>query len=379
MVLLGLRTALRKDSDYSLTQMVYEKTIKLPGEFFDAPKISTTPETFLHKLQKQMESLKPKLTRHNTSPKIFVFKDLETCSHVFLKTCRVRKSLEPAYEGPFKVTSRTDKYFSIEIKGREINVSIDRLKPAYILKEEEDIATTPGVAGDPRLATPGEDKEPSASAAPKMSRSGRTIRTPVRFRDKVECYPAYIKIIHILLTIRPIRAHNSNKWTESIPTVVLGLRTALRKDSDYSLTQMVYGKTIKLPGEFFDAPKISTTPETFLHKLQKQMESLKPKVRKSLEPAYEGPFKVTSRTDKYFSIEIKGKEINVSIDRLKPAYILKEEEDIATTPGVAGDPRLAPPGEDKEPSASAAPKMSRSGRTIRTPVRFRDKVECYPG
>ncbi|UYV73731.1 hypothetical protein LAZ67_11000573, partial [Cordylochernes scorpioides] len=188
-VLLGLRAALRKDSDYSLTQMVYGKTIKLPGEFFDAPKISTTPETFLHKLQKQMESLKPKLTRHNTSPKIFVFKDLETCSHVFLKTCRVRKSLEPAYEGPFKVTSRTDKYFSIEIKGREINVSIDRLKPAYILKEEEDIATTPGVAGDPRLAPPGEDKEPSASAAPKMSRSGRTIRTPVRFRDKVECYP----------------------------------------------------------------------------------------------------------------------------------------------------------------------------------------------
>ncbi|UYV82299.1 hypothetical protein LAZ67_21001652 [Cordylochernes scorpioides] len=190
-VLLGLRAALRKDSDYSLTQMVYGKTIKLPGEFFDAPKISTTPETFLHKLQKQIESLKPKLTRHNTSPKIFVFKDLETCSHVFLKTCRVRKSLEPAYEGPFKVTSRTDKYFSIEIKGKEINVSIDRLKPAYILKEEEDIATTPGVAGDPRLAPPGADKEPSASAAPKMSRSGRTIRTPVRFRDKVECYPGF--------------------------------------------------------------------------------------------------------------------------------------------------------------------------------------------
>ncbi|UYV61572.1 EEF1A1 [Cordylochernes scorpioides] len=150
-VLLGLRAALRKDSDYSLTQMVYGKAIKLPGEFFDAPKISTTPETFLHKLQKQMESLKPKLTRHNTSPKIFVFKDLETCSHVFLKTCRTQTSLH---------------------------------------KEEEDIATTPGVAGDPRLAPPGEDKEPSASAAPKMSRSGRRIRTPVRFRDKVECYPA---------------------------------------------------------------------------------------------------------------------------------------------------------------------------------------------
>ncbi|UYV84777.1 hypothetical protein LAZ67_X003459 [Cordylochernes scorpioides] len=66
-----------------------------------------------------------------------------------------------------------------------------------------------------------------------------------------------------------------------------------------------------------------------------------------------------------------------SIDSNQPT--LKEEEDIATTPGVAGDPRLAPPGEDKEPSASAAPKMSRSGRTIRTPVRFRDKVECYPG
>ncbi|GFW94078.1 retrovirus-related Pol polyprotein from transposon opus [Trichonephila clavipes] len=49
-----------------------------------------------------------------------------------------------------------------------------------------------------------------------------------------------------------IKAHNNIRWTESLPTVLLGLRAAIRPDISYTIAQMVYGTSIKLPGEFFD-------------------------------------------------------------------------------------------------------------------------------
>ncbi|MGR0260675.1 hypothetical protein, partial [Klebsiella pneumoniae] len=46
--------------------------------------------------------------------------------------------LEPAYEGPFKVIARSEKYFTIQLKSKDANISIDRLKPAYILASPEE-------------------------------------------------------------------------------------------------------------------------------------------------------------------------------------------------------------------------------------------------
>ncbi|GFW12967.1 retrovirus-related Pol polyprotein from transposon opus [Trichonephila clavipes] len=48
-----------------------------------------------------------------------------------------------------------------------------------------------------------------------------------------------------------IKAHNNIKWTESLPTVLLGVRAAIRPDSNHSIAQMVYGTNIKFP-EFFE-------------------------------------------------------------------------------------------------------------------------------
>ncbi|GFS50930.1 hypothetical protein TNCV_4848221 [Trichonephila clavipes] len=44
-----------------------------------------------------------------------------------------------------------------------------------------------------------------------------------------------------------IKAHNNIRWTESLPTVLLGLRVAIRPDISYTIAQMVYGTSIKLP------------------------------------------------------------------------------------------------------------------------------------
>ncbi|GFR10931.1 retrovirus-related Pol polyprotein from transposon 412 [Trichonephila clavata] len=81
-----------------------------------------------------MQCLSPPTTRHHGQQTIFVSKDLATCNHVFLRTDSLRKGLQPPYEGPYKVVDLTEKVFRILRHGKEVSVSIDRLKPAYIPK-----------------------------------------------------------------------------------------------------------------------------------------------------------------------------------------------------------------------------------------------------
>ncbi|GFW23107.1 transposon Tf2-9 polyprotein [Trichonephila clavipes] len=64
-----------------------------------------------------------------------------------------------------------------------------------------------------------------------------------------------------------IRARNSVKWTQTLPAVLLGLRSALRSDTNYTIAQMVYGQTIRLPGEYFEKPKNVLDLDTFAEEL----------------------------------------------------------------------------------------------------------------
>ncbi|GFU42307.1 vitamin D 25-hydroxylase [Trichonephila clavipes] len=58
---------------------------------------------------------------------------MHNSTHVFIRVDRVKKSLESPYEGPFPVAKRYDRYFTVKIKGKNINVSVNRLKLAYLL------------------------------------------------------------------------------------------------------------------------------------------------------------------------------------------------------------------------------------------------------
>ena len=40
------------------------------------------------------------------------------------------------YDGPYTVSNRKDKTFDLEINGKIVTVTIDRLKPAYTISEE---------------------------------------------------------------------------------------------------------------------------------------------------------------------------------------------------------------------------------------------------
>ncbi|GBO38179.1 hypothetical protein AVEN_104464-1 [Araneus ventricosus] len=164
--------------------MVYGTNLRLPGEFFMEPSSELDPETSVGKLQSYMNNLIPIKTQHPTNQKIFLHKNLKSSSHVFVRIDRVKKSLEPAYEGLFPVLTRQEKYFTVTIKGKNVNISIDRLKPAYMLKADSDNL----LDASSKNSKTSESANAQTSQAQQednkhTTRCVRKVRTPVRFQE----------------------------------------------------------------------------------------------------------------------------------------------------------------------------------------------------
>lgn len=195
-VLLGMRTALREDKKFTIAQMVYGTTIRIPGEFFEKSKIVMDRNTFVSDLQNLMNDLRPRRRSPKLNNHMFVHKDLATCTHVFVRIDRVKKPLEPFYEGPFLVDKRYDKYFTVNIKKKNVNISIDRLKPAFILDDNDDteMCTKPNVHNNIKGSIPGNKNDDKLHKAnnnkPKktvtfsknvVTKCGRNVKLPSRF------------------------------------------------------------------------------------------------------------------------------------------------------------------------------------------------------
>lgn len=196
-----------------------------------------------------------------------------------------------------------------------------------------------------------------------------------------------------------LRCHH-NKWTESLPLVLLGLRSALKDDLQCTTAELVYGSPLRLPAEFFDSPSVDVEPHDFLKELRSTMEQLKPTptsahnktstfvhpalescshvfvrhdgVKRPLQAPYNGPFAVISRSAKTFTLDIKGKHSTINVDRLKPAFLLNDDPTTLypTSPPVPPSPTNP----DQLPASSAAPHpapvVTRSGRRVRFNSRY---------
>ncbi|GFT72366.1 transposon Tf2-11 polyprotein [Trichonephila clavipes] len=151
-----------------------------------------------------------------------------------------------------------------------------------------------------------------------------------------------------------IKCHATEHWTEVLPIILLGLRASLKEDILCTPAELVFGTTIRLPGEMFDSSKPDDDVVNFVSKLKSHMQSLHPKppnhhgkrpvfihpglleathvflcrdmLRRPLQQPYDGPFKVLQRKDKVFFLDINGKRVSVSIDRCKPAFFLNTED-----------------------------------------------------
>jgi len=138
LVLMGIRSSWKEDLGATAAEMVYGQPLRLPGQFLTAQPTSASSSSaapFVQHLRAAFEDLRPSSVVRHGERKVFVFKDLSTASHVFIRSDGIKRPLEQPYSGPYLVVRRGDKCFTVNVNGRDKTVSVDRLKPAFILAE----------------------------------------------------------------------------------------------------------------------------------------------------------------------------------------------------------------------------------------------------
>lgn len=177
LVLLGMRSAWKEDIQTSAAELVYGEPLRLPGQFLSPSDDFSSDDItqYATRLRASIQKLTPRPTAWHTTSPFYIPRDLQRSSHVFLRQDHVRGSLEPPYAGPYLVIERQPKYFTLDVKGRKSNVTVDRLKPAYMAKE----AQLPLATSLKESETP---PAPVSTPAEKKTRSGRRIRFPDFYR-----------------------------------------------------------------------------------------------------------------------------------------------------------------------------------------------------
>lgn len=212
-----------------------------------------------------------------------------------------------------------------------------------------------------------------------------------------------------------VMCHNSSNWVEILPTILLGLRSSWKDDLKASAAEMVYGTTLRLPGEYFVNEPPSPDQSNFVGKLRDHMRQLRPiptahhdkrkpfvhrtletcshvfvrvdTVKKPCERPYDGPFPVLDRiSDRIYKIEINGKEATISTERLKPAFIERPDNStISPTQPPVPTNTAETPCNTNLPTRPATDHAGQSGphptmpRIVRNPERKPGILKTYPG
>jgi cleavage and polyadenylation specificity factor subunit 1 len=222
-----------------------------------------------------------------------------------------------------------------------------------------------------------------------------------------------VERLHRQLKAALMSANNAAHWVDNLSLVLLGIRSTFKPDIGACAAELVYGATLRLPGELVNPTEVTRVGSgDLLHRLRQFVQALRPppprsvsrptyidsalrtcthvylrcdRVRSPLQPPYDGPYVVISRRDKVFKIRIGEREDNVSIDRLKPAVV---DEPQASPPKSPTDPSISPKSRPPEPVpfesltsgsdsrdssrplGAAVERVTRRGRHVRFPDRF---------
>ena len=145
-------------------------------------------------------------------------------------------------------------------------------------------------------------------------------------------------------------APDSTRRFESLPLILLALRTLVNEDLSCTPSQLIFGCNLRLPGDFCTSSTENSTldPAIYADSLQsakRQLRQVPPHpqsskshcssalstckfvfvrndtVKKPLQSPYDGPFKVLRRHEKQFSFEVNAKPNTISLDQIKAAHI----------------------------------------------------------
>ena len=101
----------------------------------------TDLENYSDGLHVAMSCLRLSPPRATNQKDTFQYKELDTCSHVFLQRIAIAPPLTAPYDGPYKVVTRSGRVLKVLIKGKVEMVTADRVKPAHIECTPEDELT----------------------------------------------------------------------------------------------------------------------------------------------------------------------------------------------------------------------------------------------
>ncbi|XP_075732953.1 uncharacterized protein LOC142775441 [Rhipicephalus microplus] len=194
-----------------------------------------------------------------------------------------------------------------------------------------------------------------------------------------------------------LTATASHSWAEALPFVPLGVRTALKAEIRCCSAELVYGTTLRLPGEFFTASMdenvyANADYAVRLRDIMSKLRAVPPRppaarpvyvdrelsscshvfvrhdaVQPPLRPPYDRPFKVRRRADKHITIDRGGRHDVVSLDRVKSAHVDSDSEAPAPPRAPASQ---APPANHVAQPRQVRKWFTRSGRCTRPPVRM---------
>lgn len=77
--------------------------------------------------------------------------------------------------------------------------------------------------------------------------------------------------------------HGTKEWVDILPTVLLGLRTSLKEDIQATTAELVYGTTLRLPGEMFLDEERPPDPQIFVERFREHA--------KNTPKCYSSPYK----------------------------------------------------------------------------------------
>lgn len=190
--MLGLRAAARSDNGVSAAELTFGRNLRLPAEFYDTVANSnsnTDGYDLVEKIRSTIKSFKPATKSHSGKKTFFVHPDLPTCEYVFVRDDAVRRPLQPPYSGPYRVIKRQSKVYIVQFPGRQVAISVDRLKPAHMLSEPDDGNAGLPAPADAAREAPASVRLPPVLPPPHQSatsdvvrtRSGRVTKPPARF------------------------------------------------------------------------------------------------------------------------------------------------------------------------------------------------------
>jgi cleavage and polyadenylation specificity factor subunit 1 len=102
-VLLGIHTSFKEDLQASVAELVYGKPLRIPGELLTPSANPVDPVLLITELRQHMARLRPVLAACHASPATFMHKDLEKCTHVFLRQDTTR--LGAPIQWPYQVVT----------------------------------------------------------------------------------------------------------------------------------------------------------------------------------------------------------------------------------------------------------------------------------